>query len=218
MSRHPGNTNLVLYTSDTFRDWPIQSGKGPFIEQYLHRLWETMHYSIGAYRQVFAFRLDLRFPKETQLPKTAYANQVICRFIESFKAKIKHNRDMARLANPYAHDTVVRYVWAREKGQQGQIHFHLVILLNKDAFCTLGKFEIGRDNNFNRLVEAWASALGLNAENASGLVEIPDNACYYLDNKDLDSQRELFYRSSYLCKSATKIFDDGSHSFGNSRN
>ncbi|MEA3172408.1 MAG: hypothetical protein QOI97_5356 [Pseudomonas sp.] len=44
-----------------------------------------------------------------------------------------------------------------------------------DAFNALGKFEPGRDNMFNRLVEAWASALGLSVEAVSGLVEIPPN-------------------------------------------
>ena len=44
-------------------------------------------------------------------------NAIIERFIESFKAKIRHNRQLAFLANKYAHDTVVRYVWTREVGQ-----------------------------------------------------------------------------------------------------
>jgi 7-cyano-7-deazaguanine synthase in queuosine biosynthesis len=40
--------------------------------------------------------------------------------------------------------------------------------LNYDAFNALGKFVPGRNNMFNRLAEAWASALGLSGEAASG--------------------------------------------------
>lgn len=46
-------------------------------------------------------------------------------------------------------------------GQQGKPHYHVAILLNRDAFCSLGHFQPGRDNLFNRLVSAWGSALGL---------------------------------------------------------
>ena len=70
---------------------------------------------------------------------------------------------------------------------------------------------------FNRLVEAWASALGLSVEAVTGLVEIPSNPTYYLNRGESEELAEFFYRASYLCKSATKVFGDGSHGFGCSR-
>ena len=217
MIRHPDNTNLILHSGSTFQSWLIQEDKGPFIQQYLRRLQQTMQCALTQYPRVFAFRVDLRLPVGVQLPDYVYTNQVIERFFESLKAKIKHNRSMARQLNPYAHDSKVRYVWAREQGQHGKPHHHLAILLNYDAFCALGKFEAGRDNMFNRLVEAWASALGLPVEAVSGLVEIPSNPYYHLQRDDLAGQEKFFYRTSYLCKSATKVFVDGSHGFGCSR-
>lgn len=215
MIRHSDNT--ILHNDTTFQNWPIQEDKGPFIKQYLNRLQQTMQCALAQYPRVFAFRVDLRLPMGIQPPDYAYTNEVIERFIGSFKAKTKHNRSMARQSNPYAHDSKVRYVWAREKGQHGKPHHHLAILLNYDAFNSLGKFELGRDNMFNRLGEAWASALGLSVEAVGGLVEIPNNPYYHLHRDDLVGQALFFHRTSYLCKSATKAFGDGSHGFGCSR-
>lgn len=217
MTRHAMNTNLTLHKESAYQGFAVQVDKGPFINEYLGRLHQTMERALTQYARVFAFRVDLRLPADTQLPAFAFTNEVIDRFMASFKAKIKHNRSQARLLNKYAHDSKVRYVWAREQGQHGKPHFHLAILLNRDAFTALGKFEVGRDNMFNRLVEAWASALGLSVEAVKGLVEIPTNPFYYLNRGELEGQAEFFHRTSYLCKSATKVFGDGSHGFGCSR-
>ncbi|WP_046487645.1 inovirus Gp2 family protein [Pseudomonas veronii] len=217
MSRHPDNTNLTLHNDSTFQGWPIQMDKGPFIQQYLNRLQQTIQCALTQHPRVFAFRFDLRLPVGIQLPDDAYTNEVIGRFIDSFKAKIAHNRSQARQLNPYAHDSKVRYFWAREQGQHGKPHYHLAILLNRDAFTALGKFETGRDNMFNRLEGAWASALGLPVEAVKGLVEIPQNPSYFLNVGELEGQAAFFHRTSYLCKAATKVFGDGSHGFGASR-
>lgn len=217
MTRHPDNTNLILHAGSTFQGWPIQADKGPFIQQYLTRLHQTMQCALVQYPRVFAFRFDLRFPAGIQLPDYVYTNRVVERFIESFKAKIAHNRSQARQLNKYAHDSKVRYVWAREFGEHGKPHYHLAILLNRDAFTALGKFEVGRDNIFNRLMEAWASALGLSVDAATGLVELPPNPCYHLNLGESGGQAAFFHRTSYLCKAATKVFGDSSHGFGASR-
>ncbi|SBW83038.1 transposase [Pseudomonas veronii 1YdBTEX2] len=217
MIRHPDNTNLNLYNDSNFQGWPVQIDKGPFIQQYLNRLQQTIQCALTQYPRVFAFRFDLRFPTGVQLPDDAYTNEIIGRFLDSFKAKIAHNRSQARQLNPYAHGSKVRYVWARELGQHAKPHYHLAILLNRDAFTALGKFETGRDNMFNRLEQAWASALGLSVEAVRGLVELPRNPCYHLNLGELGGQAEFFHRASYLCKAATKVFGDGSHGFGASR-
>ncbi len=217
MIRHPKNTNLTLHYENTYLGLAVQVDKAPFIQEYLSRLHQTISRSLSQYSRVFAFRFDLRLPTNIQLPDYAFTNEVVDRFIESFKAKIKHNRQMAKLVNKYAHDTTVRYVWAREQGQQGRPHHHFAILLNYDAFNALGKIESGRDNMFNRLEGAWASALGMSVEAIRGLVEIPDNPDYHLQRNELAGQAAFFYRASYLCKAATKAFGDGSHAFGASR-
>jgi len=195
----------------------VQVEKGPFIREYLDRLYWTNERALAQYPRVFAFRVDLRLPVGQSLPDDAYTNSVMARFIDSFKAKVKYNRQRARAVNKCAHDSTVRYVWARELGERGRPHYHVAILLNYDAFNTLGRFETGRDNLFNDLQEAWASALGWSVEEAAGLVEIPRNPTYKLRRGEEQGIGEFFYRASYLCKSATKQYGDGCHGFGSSR-
>ncbi|NKF94854.1 hypothetical protein GO290_01931 [Ralstonia solanacearum] len=217
MIRHPKNTNLILHYDNTYHGLSVQTEKGPLISKYLESLYQVISRALRDYSRVFAFRVDLRLPVDLELPDYAYTNEVIERFLGSVKAKIKNNRRRARQVNPYSHDSAVRYVWAREEGQHGRPHYHLAFLLNYEAFCSLGIFVAGRDNMFNRLQEAWASALDLSVEAVRGLVEIPINPCYRLKRGDDESLANFFFRASYLCKAATKVYGDGLHGFGASR-
>ena len=216
MLRNENNVNLRMHYHHSHNGYPVQTGRGALLSEYLDRLALVLESSVNQYGRVFAFRLDLRFP-ELQLSQLFNSNVVVERFFASFKAKIKHNRSKAKELSPYAHDSVVRYVWCREYGRHGVPHYHLVILLNNDAFCTLGKFEMDRDNLFNRLHEAWASALGLSVTNVIGLVELPRNPFYLLRRDDPESIAQFFYRASYLCKADTKQYGDRIHCFGSSR-
>ncbi|MCO1948124.1 inovirus Gp2 family protein [Pseudomonas aeruginosa] len=219
MPRHHSNTNLHLYHSSTFQGLPVMAEKGPFIEQYLTRLHSTIECSLKQYSRVFAFRVDLRLPLGVELPDYVYTNEVISRFLESFKAKIEHDRQRARTRYRYAHDSRVRYVWAREESRGERPHYHLLILLNGDAYFTVGRKTSSKQNIFHRLQEAWASALGLGGEEVSGLVEIPRAAGYLVSRAagDHGELADLFLRASYLCKAATKNYGDGQHGFGCSR-
>lgn len=216
MIRHSLNSNLTIHYESFYKGLPVLFDKGPFILEYLDKLLETMDAATTQYRRVFAFRLDLRFP-EHQTAQHFHSNEVVSRFIASMKAKINHNRETVRQLNKYAHDTVVRYIWAREVGQRGRPHYHLAILLNYDAFCAVGKFTRGRHNMFNRLEEAWASALGVPVDAIAGLIEIPRNPSFFIYRDNHSSRAKFFSRASYLCKSATKEFGDGIHGFGASR-
>lgn len=218
MPRHPSNRNLRLYNESTYKGSPIQDQKGPFVEEYLSTLHRTVIRAISQYREVFAFRFDLRLPWWFKYMPKSYQNEVIDKFIESFKAKIKHNRRKALRENPKGHDSTVRYVWAREFGHRGRPHYHFAILLNKDAFCALGRYAQGIDNMYNRLHSAWASALDLPPDDVKGLVHFPDNAGYVIHRDDQASFDKFFLRASYLCKAATKAYGDGGHGFGASRN
>lgn len=218
MLRHPDNSNLRLHFDSLFRNMRVQVERGPLIANYLDRLWFVIEQALSQYPRVFAFRFDLHLPLHSSGYVDLESNAVIDRMLESFKAKIRHNRAMARNENSGAHLCEVRYVWAREFGPCSQRpHFHAAILLNRDAFCTLGRFEMGRSNHFNRLQEAWASALGVSVEEVSGLVEFPDNPCYHLYRYDNASIEDFLYRASYLCKAATKDYRSGLHGFGSSR-
>lgn len=217
MLRHPDNTNLHIHTDNLFEGLPVMVEKGPFVTEYLAALKRTVDNTLNQYPRLLGFRIDLRLPIGTDLPDYAYTNQVISRFIESFKAKIEHNRLRARERYPYAHGSRVRYVWAREEGARQRPHYHVLILLNRDAFYTVGKLQSDNANMISRLQEAWASALGLQIDQVAGLVEIPGNPMYRVDRGSYEALSDLFQRASYLCKVASKAYGDGQHGFGCSR-
>lgn len=220
MLRYSANPNLHLYRGETFEGLPLMNEKGPFFYEYLVRLKQTIEAALAQYPRVLAFRIDLRFPQGIDLPPEAFTNAVISRFFESLKAKIKHDRSLARERNPYAHDTRVRYFWTREVGAEGRPHYHVLILLNRDAYYTPGKVGSERPNMISRLQEAWASALGLEVRRVSGLVHVPANPTYRIDRNpqnEASSVEALFYRASYLSKAATKLYGANHHGFGSSR-
>ncbi|MCV3909399.1 inovirus Gp2 family protein, partial [Pseudomonas aeruginosa] len=100
-------------------------------------------------------------------------------------------------------------------------HYHLLVLLNRDAYYGVGRLVSSRTNNVRRMEEAWASALRLPVEQVWGLVHIPERAEYridrYIRTGDHDALPELLHRVSYLCKAATKSYGDRQRGFGTSR-
>lgn len=219
MQRHPSNRNLSIYCGETFEGLPIMASKGPFIYEHLAKLKLTMERALGEYPRVFAFRCDLRFPANAKANDQAYSNGAIGDFMESFKLQIESNRKAASQLNRYSHTSDVRYVWAREQGQGSHTHhYHLLILLNQDAFYAVGRLGSQNVNMFHRLEQAWAYALQMPVQGIQGLVEVPANAVYRVHRNDPAGQAALFERASYLCKIATKPFGNGYHVFDSSRN
>lgn len=228
--RHPDNNNLHLYYDGTFEGFPLMTEKGPFIREYLSDLKHTIELAMAEYPRVLAFRADLRFPLGIDLPDYAYTNQVISRFFESFTKKIKYDRERARTHSRFARGSKVRYVWSRESPHGGRPHYHLLILVNRDAYYTMGKLRSERVNMIDRLQEAWASALGLPVWLVEESVNIPEKAMYRVDRTPrwrkvagsdrkvlVDELLPLFHRASYLCKVATKSYGDRQRGFGISR-
>lgn len=217
MQTNPSNRNQTLHCESTYRGLPVYIDKGPLVHEYLDALHLVMCQALAANRRVLAIRLDLHFPEWIDAGDDAISNEYISRFIASMKAKVKHDRLCARQVNRYAHDTDVRYVWTREIGHTGRVHYHVAMLLSREAYFTLGKLESENSNLLNRGIEAWASALRLPVEQAKRLVHIPVNAVYRFERDTPDVMADFFYRASYLCKASTKQFGNGSHGFGASR-
>lgn len=218
--RHPDNHNLHLHYDDTFESLPVMVDKGPFIREYLSDLKHTIELAMAEYPRVLAFRVDLRLPRGIELPDYAYTNQAISRFFESFTKKIRYHQEKVH-ERGYARGCKVRYVWSREIPQGTRPHYHVLILLNRDAYYTVGRLRSERVNMISRMEGAWASALGLSVEQIRGVVHIPESPEYRIDRYvrpgDLDELPALFRRASYLCKKATKSFGDRQRGFDTSR-
>ncbi|MDP5798607.1 inovirus-type Gp2 protein [Pseudomonas aeruginosa] len=218
MKRHQKNTNLLLHYDNTYQDLPVMEDKGPFVSNHLSQLFTVMLSALVRHHRIYAIRFDLCLPADKSMhPSDALTNNIIKRFYASFKEKIKHDRKRAASINKRAHNSDVLYAWARESASQDQQHYHGIIFLNHDAYNSLGTYELGRKNNYNRLLESWASALRIPVEKAVGLVNIPPNATYRIDASDRESQKIFFRRASYLCKATTKQYGTGQHGFDCSR-
>ena len=213
--RHLDNSNLHLHYENTFRGLPVMAYHAPFITEYLESLLETTQLALSAHRQVFAVRFDLRFPNDYLPP--ASSNTVISRFVASLSVRIEIARERAKRLNGSAHQTSVRWCWVREVGQEGRPHFHFVLLLNRDAFHTVGRFQSERENLYTRIQAAWASALRIHFDYVEGLVHIPANATFHLSQDDPAGMDRYFHRVSYICKAATKDYGSRCRAFGCSR-
>ena len=95
-------------------------------------------------------------------------------------------------------------------------HYHFNLLLNSNAYRSLGWMESDEDNMAKRITAAWCSALGISYDAGVGLVYFPNNAVYYIGD-DPARLAKYVYRASYLCKVNTKHFGNGMHAFGHSR-
>lgn len=213
--RHSGNSNLHLHYEDTFRGSPVMASHAPFITEYLERLLKTTQLALSDHRQVFAIRFDLRFPDD-DLPAES-GNAIISRFVDSLTVRIQLARKRSARLNGYAHQTSVRWCWVREIGQEGRPHFHFVLLLNQDAYHTVGRFQSTRENLYGRIQAAWASALRISFDDADGLVHIPANATFHLSQDDPEEMDRYFHRVSYLAKARTKDYGSRCRAFGCSR-
>lgn len=213
--RHASNSNLHLHYEDTFRGLPVMTSHAPFITVYLERLYETAQLALSDHRQVFAVRFDLRLPDDYLTLEPG--NAVISRFVDSLTVRIQAARERSRRLNGSAHQTRVRWCWVREIGQEGRPHYHFVLLLNKDAYHVVGRFQSERENLYSRIQAAWASALRISFEEADGLVHIPANATFNLSRDDSEEMDRFFHRVSYLCKAATKGYGSRCRAFGCSR-
>jgi hypothetical protein len=131
---------------------------------YAERTRQVFDAATEQYPRLAVFRADLRFPVDGTGRRD---ERVISRFIDSLKTHMASQFSAKRQAGITCdHPTSLRYIWCREYGlQSGNRHYHVVLLLNKDAFHQLGSFdppESGKLPSLANLTQkAWCSALSL---------------------------------------------------------
>ena len=230
------------YNTQVVRDLPVFCGKYGLYHEHLNACLRVINDALEDHPRTLAIRVDLRAPSGIrQLPEKAISN-----FIDTFKGKVKAKQDRRRATQErrYPKPCKVRYIWVRERDTALHDHFHVLLLLNQDAYPSLGSFNSGKQNLANRIKDSWAHALGIYPEELGGGVHFPKNGEYIIDasvepdhrllrliesekwlemNKDErydalawfnDRYEGLFYRVSYFCKTDTKVFSRGLRSFG----
>ncbi len=142
---------------------------------WLSRFDSLLDSALAQHRAVSLIRVDLRFPE--YMPVTIMDpdpdSAVISRFFASLKAKIQAYQRKKRCANQRVHATSLRYFWCREFGKMyGRKHYHVILLLNKDTWCSIGDFSES-SSLATMIQEAWCSALHLEPWQGDGLVHFP---------------------------------------------
>lgn len=184
---------------------------------YQQAFYNVIRNAVDEFPRTLALRVDLRFPHRYQYGDS---NREVTRFIESLKAKLlvdcqrKNHRWKRNWHNR------LRYVWVREVGELNRRkHYHVLLLLNKDFYHGAGSYNTD-DSLYALIQQAWCSALGLDAEQYSGLANMTENGCFYLNRKSpnyMQEVTELLKRMEYLAKDHTKCYGDGYRSIGMSR-
>lgn len=198
---------------------------GPLNKYQLKKIEQTIDRALNEYPRVLAVRVDLHFPVRRVLCDMSTLDDIsrtdaeaISRFTASLSAKIKHNEIKKKKEGKRVRETSTRFVWVREFCPTNyKKHYHVLILLNRDSFNSLGSFNNDNGTLLRFIREAWMSAINLIYPKNRELVEIPDNPCYFINTKDgkqHEAYKALIYRTSYFAKMTSKCFIDGERNFG----
>ncbi|UNH30836.1 inovirus Gp2 family protein [Moellerella wisconsensis] len=173
--------------------------------------------TIDKHKRLFIVRIDLRFPKNIECKKNS---RVISRFFDSLKEKLSAHEKRKKKEEKRIYPHGLEYIWVRERGPKNhQLHYHCILLFNKDAFFTLGNFNSVGCNLYTMINTAWHSAISKDCI-TDGLVHASGFEKKYLckthESFNEDYDKWLKYLS-YLAKDFSKPYKDGNRVVGCSR-
>ncbi|HDO1357992.1 TPA: inovirus Gp2 family protein [Aeromonas veronii] len=196
-------------------------------ENIFFRLEETLEKAFTEYRRLSLIRLDLRFAngEPHQDMPTCFQQtdrNVITRFIASLKSQLDEQARRKRQNGVRVYPCRIRYLWVLEQDEALLPHYHLILMLNKDAHAFLGQVQRSQSTGLIRIIqEAWCRALSLSHDDYSTLVHVPDNALIHLTREDaLDRtsrHQAWLHRAGYLAKQETKCIGQARRCFGASQ-
>lgn len=219
-TRYTTNTNLTINNSGLFED--LQTNPRALSNEYLSLILKTMRRALNHQPRTFLVRCDLHL-RQLNYPDSpiVYDSMVITKFFKSLNAKIQHDLNTKALKSKRVHPCTMRYVWARERAEADTDHYHVAIFLNNDTYNYLGNYMRQGQNLATKIVEAWASALGIDDYDVQNLVHFPVNTPVYYVNSNAknyeSSFAKAFFRLSYFAKLETKHYGDRRRSFGCSK-
>lgn len=207
---------------------------GPLNERYVTRIKQTLDKCIEEHPRTMVIRFDLHFPSNKQ--KTYRKDStLVTKFIASLKSQIESEYKRKKKLEVRVHKTSLRYLWVREFGSRPDddlseddnqpVHYHVALMLNKDAYAYPGTFYKQEGTYVHNLsfmiMEAWVRALNLhreeNYEKYYPLVHFPQNPYYHLNRNQpefTDELQPVIDRLLYLAKIYSKDSSDGFRNFG----
>lgn len=210
------------HDSPTWRDLPVQLFSHARHDVYLEHIHALLMDCLKSHPRWSVFRIDLRVPDGESLSVRSMTN-----FIESMKSQLAHAQAVKQAAGKRGYDPKLRYVWVREWDSADYPHYHVALLLNHDAYFTLGDYSKLHSDDCSyetmlagRICKAWGVALGVDWRVARRGVYFPERPVSPLLLRHanyLQQFRGVFYRLSYFAKLDTKPDGDSQRNFGMSQ-
>lgn len=188
---------------------------------YTNGVDRTLNAAISKHARLSTFRVDLHFPIDGEGRRDEL---VISRFFDSLKYHLSALIERKRNDGLTCHNTTaLHYIWCREYGPvNGNRHYHVMLMLNKDVFGFLGNLQHLPDQYpslANLIQRAWCSALKLSVEHYAHLAHFPDCPVTWIERNSLQFSEQMKTannRAMYLAKTASKQIGNG-RSFGSSQ-
>lgn len=213
---------MTILTTSTlneanYKGLPIYTRRGLVNINILESIENVLSNALAEHARTLLIRFDLRFPDKNN--NTRYQSNVISKFTDSLKAKVKYDIESKKKAGIRVHPCTVRFLWVKEIKSSTRPHYHVAILINGDKYLSVGKFKSKVDNMATRIQSAWSGAIGVHPD-TGGIVYFPDNGTYKLYRNEPNFHevyKESFYRLSYFAKYDTKAYNCKLRTFGCSR-
>lgn len=109
---------------------------------WLSRFDSLLDSALAQHRAVSLIRVDLRFPEymPATIMDTDLDSAVISRFFESLKAKIQAYQRKKMCQSACACNQPALFLVSGVRQGKGRKHYHVILLLNKDTWCSIGDF------------------------------------------------------------------------------
>lgn len=199
---------MNVISSSNFNGYPVLSQHGVLVENILIGNEEVLAQTFKKHNRIAVMRFELKFP-------AGYmgCTEVISKFFDSLRYRLKNDLIKKTENRGRTVQSDIGYVWVKELSGSHGWHYHLALFLNYDVYNCFGLINGSNINMFNRILFAWAGAIGNSVDDTRGLVHIPQNPVYKLDRCSLAINEDIhavLYRLSYLAKLKTKPYMTGS--------
>ncbi|EKO3441433.1 inovirus Gp2 family protein [Vibrio fluvialis] len=221
MNTYQSNGNLTIHNESTYQGLTVLKGYS-LVKEYLDAIHGVMGNAMSEYSRVVVMRFDLHLPLLVSCPDfpLAHDTNVITRFMESVKAQLKARTEAKSRKGIRVRPCTVRYIWVKERNESSQPHYHIALVLNRDAYGGFGSFcEVG-NNLAGVIYKAWARVLSYEPDDIVNLVHFPKNPLHFLTRHSPEYSQQCnqaFQRLSYFAKAETKWYGTRAKNFGCSR-
>lgn len=205
MNNNKTPTHTALHTSAYFNGYSVQDKYQPLMVSNLLVHEQVVMNALSHHKRTCCMRLELKFPRNSNL----MSNYIISKFFDSLRVRLKLDLINKNNRTGKNHKCKLSYIWVCEQSKSQGWHFHVMIFVNNDVYNCLGSIKATNGNMFSRIRAAWASAIGLSFDDASGLIHVPNNPIYKVNSSANNFKQELndvLYRLSYFAKVETKPY------------